>query len=504
MFKKGSWIVLSWFAILALALTSCSPAVSTAAASEPTTAPAATSAPAQPTGAPAQPTSAPAATSAPTEMPAAPTTAPTTMPTPTYTANSAAESAAMAAAGGKKIGGSVDFVGPWGGAEQNAFVSVVQPFEAATGITVNYTGSRDVNSLLVTRVTAGNPPDLADFSTPGLLSQFQSQGKLQDLSKVLDMNTMNQDYAKTWIDLGTYNGEFVAVMFKVATKGLIWYDPKVFQADNLKVPTTWDEMIALSKQLESQGKTPWCVALNSGSASGWPGTDWLEDIVLRQAGQAAYNQWWQGKLAWTSPEITKAWQTWGQIVADQKMLYGGANRTLSTNFANDADPLFTSPPGCYMEHQASFMSGFIQTDNPSLKAGTDYNFFPVPPFTAGSPSSVEIGGDLIGAFTNTPQAQALVRYLATPEAQDIWAKIGGGYLSANLKVPSTDYPDVLSQKSAQLLSAAKVAVFDASDQMPSQMTNAFYQAVLNYIQNPADLNSILQNLDNTQKSAYTQ
>ena len=118
---------------------------------------------------------------------------------------------------------------------------------------------------------------------------------------------------------------------------------------------------------------------------------------------------------------------------------------------------------------------------------------------------MEIGGDLIGAFTDTPQAQALVRYLATSQAQDIWAKIGGGYLSANLQIPTSDYPDILSQKSAEELMKAQVAVFDASDQMPSAMTNAFYQAVLSYIQNPSDSNltSILQNLDKVQKSAYT-
>jgi alpha-glucoside transport system substrate-binding protein len=185
------------------------------------------------------------------------------------------------------------------------------------------------------------------------------------------------------------------------------------------------------------------------------------------------------------------------------MLYGGVNRTLSTNFAKDADPLFTNPPGCYMEHQASFMAGFIQTDNPSLKAGTDYNFFPFPAFSSSTASSVEMAGDLVGMFNDTPQAEALVKYLATPEAQDIWAKIGGGYLSANKAVPVSDYPDVLSQKSAQMLINAQVAVFDASDQMPTAMTNAFYQAVLNYIQNPGNLTSILQNLDSVQKTAYT-
>lgn len=509
--KKSSWyIVFSMMTAASFIITACAPA----ATATPTTAP--TSVPVTaPTTAPtsAAPTTAAttAATTAPTAAAtsaatAAPTTAPTPLPTPTYTGNTSAEAAALAAAGGQKIGGSVSFLGPWGGAEQNAFIAMIEPFQTATGITVNYVGSRDVAAQITTEVTAGSPPDLVDFSTPGQIAQFQALGKLQDLSKIMDMTAINSQYAKTWTDLGTYNGEFVAQIVKVATKGLIWYDPKVWTADNLTIPTTWDQMIALGKTLESQGKTPWCMAMGSGSASGWPGTDWLEDIVLRQSGIDVYNQWWQGKIAWTSPQITQAWQTWGQIVADPKALYGGATRTLATNFANDADPLFTNPPGCYMEHQASFMAGFIQTDNPSLVAGTDYNFFMFPPFTAGASNSVEMAGDLVAMFNNTPQAAALIKYLSTYQAQDIWAKIGGGYLSANKDVPVTDYPDVLSQNAAKALANASVAAFDASDQMPTQMTTAFYQAILSYIQNPSssNLTSILQNLDTVQKSSYTQ
>jgi alpha-glucoside transport system substrate-binding protein len=488
------WKLIGLLAISGMVLAACAPAAPspTATSVPPTVAPTVA-----PTSAPTTAPTAAATAAATQAATAAPTSAPTAAPL------QSPQAVALAAAGGKKIGGSVTFVGPWGGAEQTAFMNMVKPFEDATGVTVNYTGSRDVNSLLVTRVTAGNPPDMADFSTPGLLAQFQSQGKLVDLSKFMDMSALNSQYAKTWINLGTYNGEFVAMIIKVATKGLIWYDPKVWTADNLQIPTTWDQMVALSNQLVTQGKTPWCVAMESGAASGWPGTDWLEDIVLRQAGESVYNQWWQGKIAWTSPQITQAWQTWGTIVGNSKMLYGGTNRTLATNFAKDADPLFTNPPGCYMEHQASFMSGFIQTDNPNLQIGTDYNFFPFPAFNASAPSSVEMAGDLVGMFNDTPQSEALMKYLSSAEAQDIWAKIGGGYLSANKNLPISDYPDVLSQKSAQILAAAQVAVFDASDQMPTAMTNAFYKAVLNYIQDPTSLNSILQNLDSVQKTAYT-
>lgn len=155
-----------------------------------------------------------------------------------------------------------------------------------------------------------------------------------------------------------------------------------------------------------------------------------------------------------------------------------------------------------MVHQASFISSFFTSNNPGVQPVTDFNFFPFPPFNASAPKSTEMAGDLLAMFNNTPQAQALIKYLATPEAQAIWAKIGGGYLSPNKDVPLSTYPDELSRNAANILTSAQVAVFDASDQMPQQMNAAFYKAVLDYVQTPSNLDSILQNLDTIQKSAY--
>ena len=224
---------------------------------------------------------------------------------------------------------------------------------------------------------------------------------------------------------------------------------------------------------------------------------------MRQSGEQTYNDWWQGKIAWTSPEIKQAWETWGQIVADPKMVYGGANTMLTTNFGNVGDGLFTTPPNCYMVHQASFITSFFQQNTPGVQPVTDFDFFGFPPFTAGAPASTEMAGDLFGMFNDTPQAEALIRYLVTPEAQDIWVKIGGA-ISPNKDVPLDTYPDALSKKAAERLTSSEVAVFDASDMMPEAMNNAFWQAILNYVQNPQDLDSILQNLDSVQQSAYNQ
>jgi alpha-glucoside transport system substrate-binding protein len=443
-----------------------------------------------------------AATEAPTTAPTeAPTAAPTEAPT---TGLRTPQEAALAAAGGQKIGGSVTILATWGGSEQDTFLAMLQPLTEATGIEIQYTGTRDLNAVLTTQVQGGNPPDLAGLPGPGQMAQFAQSGDLVDLSTVLDMNTYKSQYAQTWIDLGSAANIVAGIFIKASVKGLIWYDPKVWDANNYQQPATWDEMMTLSKQIADGGNTPWCVALESGAASGWPGTDWLEDIVLRQSGRDVYDQWWQGQIKWTSDPIKQAWNTWGEIVANpDTMVYGGVNTMLTTNFGNVGDPLFTDPPGCYMVHQASFITSFFQENTPGVQPVTDFDFFGFPPFQEGAPVSTEMAGDLFGMFNDTPQARAVINYLVTPEAQAIWVQAGGA-ISPNKDVPLDLYPDQLSMKAAERLTSAEIAVFDASDMMPEAMNNAFWQAILNYVQDPTQLDSILQNLDSVQADAYSQ
>lgn len=500
---KSRYVLLSTLVVLAMVIAACG-ATPTAT---PTTAPAATKAPPSPTAGGGQQTGNIITPVVPATAAATATTAATkAAATPTTAAGASGslrtpEAAALAAAGGQKIGGSVRVLATWGGAEQDSFMAMIKPFEDATGVQIDYTGTRDLNAILTTRVQGGDPPELAGLPGPGQMAQFAQQGKLIDLSTVLDMSTYNQQYAKTWADLGTANGKLVGIFIKASVKGLIWYDPKVFQAKGYAIPKTWDDMMALSKKIVDSGQTPWCEAVESAAASGWPGTDWLEDIVLRQSGEKTYTDWYTGKLAWTSPEMKKAWQTWGQIVTDPKMVYGGANTILTTNFGNVGTPLFTTPPGCYMVHQASFITDFFMQNTPGLKPVADFDFFPFPPFDASAPQSLEIAGDLFGMFKDTPQARALIKYLVTPEAQAIWVQRGGA-ISPNKSVPTTLYPDPLSKKAADMLVSAQVAVFDASDLMPEAMNAAFWKAILEFIQTPNNLDSILQNLDTTRQSAY--
>jgi alpha-glucoside transport system substrate-binding protein len=390
-------------------------------------------------------------------------------------------------------GKSVTVIGTWGGDEEKAFKAMVQPWEAETGNTVKYTGTRDLNAVLTTGVASGVLPDLAGLPGPGQMAEFAKGGSLKPLDDVLDKATYTSETAPALVKLGTVDGKLSGVFIKAAVKGLIWYSPKLHDYSSA-APASWDDLKTQAKANQGAAKAIWCVGLESGAASGWPGTDWIEDIVLRQAGPDKYDQWWQGKLKWTSPEIKAAFETFGDVIKDAN---GGSSTVLTTAFQEGGDGLFASPPGCEFHHQASFITGLGKFKD--AKAGTDYNFFPFPDIDAQYTGAVEGAGDLFGMFHDTAEAKSLMKYLVTAKAQDIWVKIGGA-LSANKN--ATSYPDDIAKRSAALLSDAKIFAFDASDLMPTAMNAAFWTAILDYTKDPSKLDSILQNLDKVQTDAY--
>jgi len=395
-------------------------------------------------------------------------------------------------------GQKVTVIGTWTGNEQDAFMSMVKPWEDQTGATVSYTGTRDINEVLSTGVQSGVLPDLAGLPGPGQMAEYAQAGALQDLSNVLDTATYKSETAAPLVDLGTVNNQLVGVFIKTAVKGLIWYNPKVLTSlSPTSPPATWTDLQNVITQNASAASAAWCLGVENGAASGWPGTDWIEDIVLRQDGPDVYNNWWQGKVKWTDPQIKQAFQTFGQVVNSS---YGGATGVNATSFDVAGDPLFKNPPGCLFLHQASFITGLGAFK--SLKPDTDYNFFPFPDINSQYAGAVEGAGDLFGEFHHTPAADSLIAYLVTAPAQDIWVKIGGA-LSANKN--ATDYPDDISKRSADLLLNSKIFVFDASDNMPAAMNSAFWSAIVAYVKDTSDsnLDKILANLDTVQASAYS-
>jgi alpha-glucoside transport system substrate-binding protein len=395
-------------------------------------------------------------------------------------------------------GGSVTVIGTWAGDEQKNFLAMVAPWEQQTGNKVKYTGTRDINTVLTTGVASGVLPDLAGLPGPGQMAQYAQSGALKPLDGVLDLNTYNSETAPALTALGKgSDGKTYGVFIKAAVKGLIWYVPSVHDYSSAP-PATWDDLKTQITANKDGAQALWCLGLGSGAASGWPGTDWIEDLVLRQSGPDVYNSWWAGKTKWTDPAIKQAFQTYlTDVVANIADPTAAVDPT--KDFSLAGDPLFATPPGCVVFHQASFITGLGAFKGKT--AEKDYNFFPFPDINPSYTGAVEGAGDLFGMFHDTDAAKSLMKYLVTAQAQDIWVKAGGA-LSANKN--ATDYPDNISKRSAQLLTGAKIFVFDASDLMPQAMNNAFWTAMLTVTKDPSKLDATLADLDKTQSTAYTQ
>ncbi|UCD71091.1 MAG: carbohydrate ABC transporter substrate-binding protein [Syntrophobacterales bacterium] len=395
----------------------------------------------------------------------------------------------------------VNVIGTWSGSELKDFQDVVSPWEKKTGHTMAFVSTRDLNAVLTTRLEAGDPPEMAILPNPGFMYELAGNGKLVALDTILDMNRIKKDYARTWLDLGRYQGKLYAIFYKASSKGTIWYSPKNFKAKGYSVPKTWEEMITLSNTILSQGGTPFVIGAESGAATGWPLTDWIEIIVLNQFGPEIYDKWVNHEIPWTDPAIRRAFETLGKIVHTQGYVYGGSVGVLATNFINGTYVLYTTPPGAYMNYLGGFAQGFIKKQYPNLRPGEDYAFFPFPTIDPRYAGGVTGGADVIVLTKDTPGARSFIRFLSTPKAQEIWAK-KGGFIASNKSVKLDTYPDAIAKQMALQLANAKIFRFDGSDLMPAEVNDSFWKATVEYVNNPAGLEKILKYAEEVAMEAY--
>ncbi|MGH3826976.1 MAG: ABC transporter substrate-binding protein [Pseudonocardiaceae bacterium] len=384
--------------------------------------------------------------------------------------------------------GSVRVLGYWTATdgERQSFDKVLKKFEQDTGVKVNYQGTRALDEELASEVQNGDPPDIAILPSPGEMRQYLNKNELHSLDNVIEQPARDE-YIKQWPEvqkLGT--DSLYGVVVKVNLKSIIWYDPSKRPEPAVQ---TWDQLAALGATIAKTGGRPWCIGMGSTPISGWPGTDWIGDILLHQSGTDTYQQWASGKLSWTSPQVKKAWQEWGTIATT-----AGSASALWTDWTDAGRQMFTNPPGCYLNYQPSFITANYQGDRTEeQKPGVDFDFIPFP---AGAADGVfQVSADMAAIFHDTPQAEQLIKYLARPDAQTIWPHSGGGGLSANKKVHPDVYPDSISKKFSSDLINAKTLCYDAADSMPPTMEDAFYHAVLAYLSDPNKLDQILGELD---------
>jgi alpha-glucoside transport system substrate-binding protein len=386
----------------------------------------------------------------------------------------------------------VTVLGSWEGPELDSFQAMVEPFEQRTGIRVLYSSTRDLKGVIERGIATGNPPDVAGLPGPGYMLDLARSGALRDLSAAIDLGQYKRETAPAFVDLGTIDDKLVGVFIKGTVKGLLWHNPAVYRHGT---PGTWTELSHLAMQAAKDPVKPWCVGLESAASSGWPGTDWIEDLLLRQSGPDAYDAWVEGRLEWTSPEVRKAFATYGQVVAEGAV-FGGARGATTTYFARSGDPLFDDPPGCLFLHQGSFMTSFLdEATTPAPR----YDFLPFPDIDPRYAGSLIVAGDLFGMLNDVPAARQLMQYLVGAEAQSIWVERGGA-LSGNFSV--TSYPTDIARREAALLTGARISRFDASDSMPDEVSAAFWQAALDFTTDQSRLEAILAQLEAVRLTEY--
>jgi alpha-glucoside transport system substrate-binding protein len=352
--------------------------------------------------------------------------------------------------------------------EQQKYETAWAQFEKCTGITVKYEGSNTFESQLPTRVAGGNAPDIALIPQPGLLQQMVKTGAVKAPPAAVSAN-VDKYWNPAWKTYGTVNGTFYAAPNSANMKSFVWYSPSVFKAKGYTVPTTWDGLWTLSDKMAADGMKPWCGGIGSGTATGWPATDWLEETVMRQSGGDVYDKWISHEIKFDSPEITKAMDQVAAWMKNDKYVNGGIGNVASiatTTFQNAGRPILTGK--CGMLQQASFYAAQWPSFKSDVKIAEDGDVFAFYlPSIDPSKKAVEGGGEFVTAFADRPEVQSFQTFMSSPLFADIKVK-EGGWVSANNGVPLDDYTDAISKLSAQYLTDPNALFrFDASDLMPA-------------------------------------
>ena len=393
----------------------------------------------------------------------------------------------------------------WGGNELKAYQDVLKPFESSTGIKVHLTTVRDANQLAINVDAGTSLPDIAPGPSVDKVKAWVDKGTLKSVETALG-DKFGDYIANTYpaltttsgssdnLYIGIVGGKHYELMVKTQVKGLFWYNKKVFTGT---APKTFDELLAISPSQYGAQKL-FCAGLESGGASGWPASDQIDNIIMRQSGDKLYTDWIQGKVKFTDPAIKLGYQTYLKEVSAANV-YGGPNTVLSTAFQRAGKPLFAAQPGCLFLEQATFIPSFFKEDYPNLVAGTDFDFFGHPSVNPQYDGNVNGFYDNFAMYNDTPAARKLMQYMATKDAQQIWAN-DGGTLAA---IKSINYTDPVYKRAAEVAGTAKNLLVTAGDFMPTDMQAAFWKSLLNVTRNPSSLDSELARLDQVQKASYT-
>jgi alpha-glucoside transport system substrate-binding protein len=354
-------------------------------------------------------------------------------------------------------------------------------FEECTGITIEYEGSGEFEAQLQVRVDGGNAPDIAFIPQPGLLARFAEAGKLKEASA--DTKAAAQaNYSEDWLKYATVGGKLYGAPLGSNVKSFVWYSPKTFKEKNWTVPETWDDLIKLSDTIAGSGIKPWCAGIESGDATGWPATDWIEDLMLRTQTPEVYDQWVSHQIPFNSPQVAEAVDRAGSILKNDKYVnggYGGVKSIATTAFQEGGLPITEGK--CGMHRQASFYANQWPEGTTVAEDGDVFAFY-FPPIDASRGKPVLTAGEFTATFSDKPEVQAVQAFLATPEYANSRAKLGN-WVSANKGLDVANVKNPVDKLSVEILQdPSTVSRFDGSDLMPAAVgAGTFWKGMVDWI-----------------------
>ena len=385
--------------------------------------------------------------------------------------------------------------GAFRGEEAARFDEIVKLFNEKTGYNAVYEGSPEFETQILVQAEAGTPPDIAALPQPGMMKNFARRGFIKPLSKEV-VTKIDENYAPVWKQLGTADdGKVYGVFHRVNAKSFVWYPKKAWEAKGYTVPKTWDELTALENKMVANGDTPWSIGFDSGAATGWVGTDWLEDVMLRTAGPDIYDKWVSHKIPFNDPAVMNALNYVGSIMLNDKYVYGGRTNILTQNYGDSIKPLFENPPKAYMNRQGNFITGFMPEDV-QAHLEEDVGVFALPSIDPKYGTPVLGGGDQFVAFSDKKEVQEFMEFLTTWEACAPWAKVGGA-LFPHKNQNFDDYGNAIERDIAKILVNATVFRFDASDMMPAEVgAGTFWTGMVDYVSGK-DAKTVLTAIENS-------
>ena len=384
-----------------------------------------------------------------------------------------------------------------GSKQESGFKAEVDAWAAENDVEVEYAQTGNFNQLINTRVQGNDPPDVGFFPQPGIMRDLAAEGELADLSDVVesgDLDAMVQGALET----GQVDGTQYAVPVSINVKSLVWYPKEAFEAE-YEAPETLDDLLELTDQIQQDGTAPWCFGIESEAATGWPATDWVENLILIQQGSDFYNQWVNHEVPFNAPEVQQALETMEQLLLEEGKTNGGRQSIAANNFLTGGNPLFEDPPGCFMYRQGNFVAdegGFPEEVLANLDERV--GVFPMPGETA-EDKPVLGGGDLVGIFSQENEAaQELVQFLASPEFGTNGYGETGAWISPNTEFDTSVYPTETLRTIAEIAYESTEFAFDGSDQMPGEVgSGSFWREMTNWISGGQEIPTTLENIENT-------